>query len=105
MVLGDALTDADGVAHPMAGLLPLKTSFARRGLKLGYRKLRQSNALPWPRSLRGHEFHYSTLEWQGDAETLFEAEDSKAKNLGAMGLRRGNVMGSFAHVIAAEAGP
>ena len=105
MVLGEALTDADGKTHQMSGLLPLKTSFARRGLKLGYRKLRQSNALPWPRNLRGHEFHYSTLEWQGDAETLFEAEDSRAQVLGAMGLRRGNVMGSYAHVIAAEAGP
>jgi len=105
MVLGDALTDAEGEAHRMAGLLPLKTSFAKRNLKLGYRKLRQSNALPWSRNLRGHEFHYSTLEWQGDADTLFEAEDSRAKNLGAMGLRRGNVMGSYAHVIAAEAGP
>ena len=37
MVLGEALTDADGRAHRMAGLLPLATSFAERRLHLGYR--------------------------------------------------------------------
>ncbi len=39
MVLGEALTDANGVHHPMAGLLPLETSFATRKLHLGYRRL------------------------------------------------------------------
>ena len=28
--LGRTLEDADGVTHPMAGLLPLDTSFAKR---------------------------------------------------------------------------
>ena len=38
MVLGEALIDADGRRHPMAGLLPLVTSFAERRLSLGYRR-------------------------------------------------------------------
>ena len=46
MVLGDALIDADGQAHDMAGLLPLTTSFARRKLHLGYRQL--ATACPAP---------------------------------------------------------
>jgi cobyrinic acid a,c-diamide synthase len=37
MILGETLTDADGQAHRMAGLLPVETSFAQRKLHLGYR--------------------------------------------------------------------
>ena len=38
MVLGQALTDAEGQCHAMAGLLPVETSFAQRRLHLGYRR-------------------------------------------------------------------
>ncbi len=38
MVLGEALIDASGQRHRMAGLLPLVTSFATRRLSLGYRR-------------------------------------------------------------------
>lgn len=102
MVLGDYLIDADGKRHKMAGLLPLGTNFEKRKLNLGYRKLEHNSPLPWPAKLRGHEFHYSTLDWQGDAEPLYEVEDSKCVNRGKMGLRRGNVMGSYAHVVDME---
>ncbi len=105
MTLGDYLIDADGTRHQMAGLLPLGTSFAERGLKLGYRRLEHDGALPWPQKLRGHEFHYSTLHWQGEADALFEAEDSRGKALGKIGLRRDNVMGSYAHIIDMEETP
>jgi cobyrinic acid a,c-diamide synthase len=53
--------------------------------------------------LTAHEFHYSTLVAEGAAERLFEAEDAAGTALPPMGLRRGRVMGSYAHVIA-EAG-
>lgn len=105
MVLGDYIDDEKGARHAMAGLLPVGTSFAKRRLSLGYRRLTQSNALPWPRALRGHEFHYSTLDWQGEADPLFDAVDSRGKPAGAMGQRRGNVMGSYAHVIDLEGAP
>jgi cobyrinic acid a,c-diamide synthase len=105
MTLGDYLIDAEGERHRMAGLLPLGTSFAERGLKLGYRRLSHTGALPWPKNMRGHEFHYSTLHWQGEADALFEAEDSKGKKLGEIGLRRDNVMGSYAHIIDMEVQP
>ncbi|MHA1164027.1 MAG: cobyrinate a,c-diamide synthase [Alphaproteobacteria bacterium] len=105
MTLGEYLIDADGIRHQMAGLLPLGTSFAKRGLKLGYRRLEHASALPWPEYLRGHEFHYSTLHWQGEADTLFAAEDSRSEKLGEIGLRRDNVMGSYAHIIDMEGKP
>ncbi len=105
MVLGEALTDAEGEEHQMAGLLPVHTSFAKRKLHLGYRRFKHNGALPYPRILRGHEFHYSTVLSQGIGETLFDVEDSTGQDLGAVGLRCGSIMGSYAHVIDQEAAP
>ena len=98
MVLGDGLIDKDGQRHAMAGLLPLTTSFAKRKLHLGYRQLGSWNG-PWPQKLHAHEFHYSTLEFEGDVPALFEAKDAAGNGLGVMGHKLGNVMGSYAHVI------
>lgn len=104
MVLGEGLTDVSGERHAMAGLLPLETSFADRKLNLGYRRMTHRDALPLPQTLRGHEFHYSTVKQAGEAEALFEAvEDAYGDRLGAQGLKRGRVMGSYMHVIDAEA--
>ena len=100
MVLGDGLIDASGQRHAMAGLLPLTTSFAKRKLHLGYRQL-QPLAGPWQQPLRGHEFHYSTIEANGGGDPLFHAKDAAGNDLGTIGQRVGNVMGSYAHVISA----
>jgi cobyrinic acid a,c-diamide synthase len=100
MVLGESLGDSNGVAHAMAGLLPLSTSFARRKLHLGYRRLTPLPGAPWSRDLNAHEFHYSTLLSEGAADRLFEAQDAGGTALPPIGLRRGRVMGSYAHVIA-----
>jgi len=99
MVLGETLTDADGVTHPMANLLDLRTSFARRKLSLGYRTLDCAAAAgPWQGRLSAHEFHYATTE-RAEGTPLFRARDTEGRDLGPMGLRRGHVSGSFAHVI------
>ena len=98
MVLGDAIIDADGKSHAMAGLLPVTTSFATRKLHLGYRQLKPLNG-PWTGMLRGHEFHYSTIASQSRADPLFHASDAAGNDLGPIGQRVGNVMGSYAHII------
>ena len=99
MTLGTELVDGDGTVHRMLGLLPLATSFARRRLHLGYRHLRPLAGAPWGRPLAAHEFHYATTLRCGDAEPLFEVTDAVGLDLAPMGLRKGRVMGSFAHVI------
>jgi cobyrinic acid a,c-diamide synthase len=98
MVLGDALIDAQGQSHVMTGLLPLTTSFATRKLHLGYRQLTPLGG-PWTKTLRGHEFHYSSIENEGKADRLFNATDATGEDLGNIGLKRGMVMGSYAHII------
>ena len=97
MTLGDTLTDADGVTHQMAGLLPLATSFAARKLHLGYRKLQASDGR-FAGAWNGHEFHYaSTLRAEGSP--LFQVQDAEGIDLPPMGLIKGNVSGSYAHII------
>ena len=98
MVLGKTLIDGTGYAHPMAGLLPVVTSFAKHTLHLGYRELTPL-AGPWKKTLRGHEFHYSSLISQGHGVPLFAARDAAGMDLGKMGLKSGNVMGSYAHIV------
>jgi cobyrinic acid a,c-diamide synthase len=105
MLLGEALIDADGQRHRMAGLLPLVTSFAQRRRHLGYRRatLLQSGALGATGArFRGHEFHYATIEAEGAADRLFEVGDANGAALDPAGLRRGNVAGSFVHLIDRE---
>ncbi|MCG3267584.1 cobyrinate a,c-diamide synthase [Yoonia sp. I 8.24] len=97
MVLGDALTDADGTPHKMAGLLRLETSFAARKLHLGYRELRADQG-PMPGAWKGHEFHYATTI-KAVGTPLFQANDAEGTALPAMGLINRNVSGSFAHLI------
>ena len=100
MVLGEALTDEHGRNHAMAGLLPVQTSFAERCLHLGYRKLEPcAGGTPWPQALSAHEFHYASITMQDKSGPLFDAVDATGSPLGAIGHRRGSVMGSFAHII------
>jgi cobyrinic acid a,c-diamide synthase len=104
MVLGEALADAEGRVHRMAGLLPLATSFAERRLHLGYRTatlLRAGPLGPEGARFRGHEFHYATTVSEGGeaAEKLFALADASESDLGASGLRQGSVAGSFIHLI------
>ncbi|MDB5653043.1 MAG: cobyrinic acid a,c-diamide synthase [Tardiphaga sp.] len=103
MTLGETLTDAEGIAHRMAGLLGVRTSFAIRKMNLGYREARlaaggclgEAGA-----TFRGHEFHYATVIDQGvDAPFAF-ATDAYGSEPVASGSRRGNVTGSFFHLVA-----
>ena len=105
MVLGERLIDADGVEHAMAGLLPVATTFAERGLTLGYRTARTLGDGPLGRDgtrFRGHEFHYArVLREDGDA-ALFHCGDARGRDLGTAGRRVGTVAGSFVHLVDRE---
>lgn len=102
MVLGTALTDAAGEAHAMAGLLGATFSFAKRKMTLGYRDVTlRADAVLGPRGarLRGHEFHYATQLSSPD-EPLAEARDAQGAPVPG-GSRRGQVTGTFFHVVSA----
>ncbi|KQT19357.1 cobyrinic acid a,c-diamide synthase [Methylobacterium sp. Leaf399] len=104
MVLGRSLEDAEGVTHPMAGLLPVETSYRARRLHLGYRVatlvagcvLGEAGA-----RLVGHEFHYASELTDAPAReiALAEATDAEGVPRGLAGHRDGHVTGSFFHLI------
>jgi cobyrinic acid a,c-diamide synthase len=103
MALGGSLTDASGVAHPMAGLLSVETSFAKRRMTLGYREARIASdcALgPVGAILRGHEFHYATIAAAGADDPFAFVRDVYGSAEAPSGSRRGLVTGSFFHAIA-----
>ena len=104
MVLGEALIDKDGQRHAMAGLLGLVTSYAQRRMHLGYRQaelLAPIGALCAGTKLRGHEFHYSTIVEQTD-DPLARVTDADGSAVAETGSRRGQVTGSFFHMIAPD---
>lgn len=102
MVLGRTLIDAEGIEHPMAGLLPITTSFAEPALHIGYRQLTLVADGPLGaagQTYQGHEFHAaSALSGDGEA-ALFRVSDAAGRVRDATGARHGTVMGSFIHLI------
>lgn len=102
MTLGHTLIDRDGEAHKMAGLLPVTTSFAKPKLHLGYRSILTNEITPFGNAgtaLRGHEFHYSQeCDADGNAN-LFSVRDAGGNRLPTNGLKIGQVMGSYIHLI------
>ncbi|MEL6563347.1 MAG: cobyrinate a,c-diamide synthase [Pseudomonadota bacterium] len=105
MALGAALIDKDGHRHEMAGLLGLVTSYEKRKFHLGYRRAVLDAPLPGfeaGAALRGHEFHYSTILDQPDAP-LARVFDADGNPVPETGSRRGNVTGTFFHLITGEA--
>ena len=103
MVLGTAIEDAQGITHPMLGLLGHTTSFAKRKMNLGYReaKLRAASILGRAGTLlRGHEFHYASMTIPGADEPLVDLADGQGRFIGPAGGRRGLVSGTFFHAIA-----
>lgn len=104
MVLGESIIDSSGVSHPMSNLLPLTTSFSSRKLSLGYRRATLSTSCPLGEqgmSFGSHEFHYSTLVSGSDSSVspLFSLTDSLGTDLGFSGMRVGNTMGSYIHLL------
>jgi len=103
MVLGAGLVDAGGTRHAMAGLLGLETSYEKRRLHLGYRRARllaDGPLGPAGAMLAGHEFHYASILTIGDDCPLAEVADAHGSAPAPDGSRRGQVSGSFFHVIA-----
>ncbi|QBR72770.1 cobyrinic acid a,c-diamide synthase [Beijerinckiaceae bacterium] len=108
MVLGQELTDKEGGVHRMGGLLGPSFNFARRKLHLGYREARLAEDHFLGAAgvrLRGHEFHYATIEEAATPDPPFAfVWDAYGGNELAEGSRRGTVTGSFFHLIAAGDG-
>ncbi|HEV2148603.1 MAG TPA: cobyrinate a,c-diamide synthase [Longimicrobiaceae bacterium] len=97
MYLSEALVDAEGVRHPMAGVVP-GDSVLRERVVIGYREMTALRDSPIARAgetVRGHEFHYSVRE-PHDAAAAYRAEGGETE--GVVAGPRGNVLASYLHV-------
>src|SRR5262249_60214678 len=102
LALGQALVARTGWRWQMACLLHVVASFAEGRLHLGYRSAALLGLTPLGPAgarFRGHEFHYATVVSQEEIDPLFAVGDAAGKIIGAGGLQRGSVFGSFLHLI------
>lgn len=99
MVLGEGLVDVAGERHQMLGLLPVVTSYEERKRHLGYRRVKPLNAAYFEQLMTAHEFHYSAVVSEGGADRLFQVTDALGNDLGQAGLQRGQIAGSYMHLI------
>jgi cobyrinic acid a,c-diamide synthase len=49
--------------------------------------------------MTAHEFHYSSVVSEGEADRLFKVTDALNNDLGTAGLQRWQVAGSYMHLI------
>ncbi len=103
MYLMKSIEDRGGKAYPMAEIFPFSASMGAKLKFLGYRKVTGSNNnfLLFPgEEARGHEFHYSYLEAEGEKaemeNAVFRLLDKEPEKGG--GLRTKNVIASYFHL-------
>jgi cobyrinic acid a,c-diamide synthase len=99
MVMGDGLVDAAGERHAMLAMLPLVTTYEERRRHLGYRRVFPVSGSFFAQPMTAHEFHYSSVVSEGEADRLFTVTDALNNDLGSAGLQRGQVAGSYMHLI------
>lgn len=97
MYLCEALVDADGARHPMAGVVPGVS--AMRKLTIGYREvvaLADSPLAEAGWAVRGHEFHHSVLEPPSGQPAYRRKEGDETEGVVTGPVR--NVLASYVHV-------
>lgn len=102
MYLGRELILDDGT-FPMAGVLPVSFGFSKRPQGHGYTMLRVARPNPFfavGDTLKGHEFHYSTVQsCAADPERMaFEMTRGSGLVEGRDGLCQGNVLATYSHI-------
>lgn len=99
MYLGRSLSDLEGAQHPMVGTIPAVSAMSSQRLTLGYREIESRTDSPLMRRgqrVRGHEFHWSTLEEPPKPEnSVYWVVDQENR---ADGFQSGSVWASYVHI-------
>ncbi len=99
MVCSESIRDRSGLVFPMWGLIPARVAMQPKFAALGYvtAVTEQETLLGPPETaIRGHEFHYSTLEAVGDVTygVRIEREGEPPR---FDGIVRGGLLAGYAH--------
>lgn len=101
MVLGETLTDREGVTYTMAGIIPAQVQMQKKRAALGYREasaVQDSFLLKQGEVLRGHEFHYSTMTYRAEDEIPYAYETKGLRGLKQEGYAAGSVVAGYTHI-------
>ncbi|MSQ13458.1 MAG: cobyrinate a,c-diamide synthase [Dehalococcoidia bacterium] len=98
MYLGRAIVDFQGREHGMVGLVPAVSRMKGTRLTIGYRTVTARTDGPLLRSgeaVRGHEFHWSSLDAEPGDDGTYTIEEQPGRN---EGFRCGSVWASYVHL-------
>ena len=101
MYLAAGLEDADGMLHPMVGVLPAAVSMRLPRLTLGYSEVRFVDDTPLGAAgtvARGHEFHCSTLGEVSPQVTRAYRVRGRGRDEHAEGFLIGRTLLSYVHL-------
>ncbi|QKX07082.1 cobyrinate a,c-diamide synthase [Aquimarina sp. TRL1] len=93
MYLGNEIIDENGIAYPMVGIFPFRTSMKHKKLTLGYRRVLIEGIEIW-----GHEFHYSKVEKDEGLESIAQVFSAREIEVPAKVYNHKNVYASYIHL-------
>jgi len=86
--------------YKLCGILPASVEMTNKIQALGYvrgESIGNTSFLPQLQCLTGHEFHYSVMNPDRDAQFAFRLTRGKGIKSGKEGLVSGNVLGTYTH--------
>lgn len=90
----------EGRSHKMTGALPATTIMTKKLQALGYAEAEVVGSNPVVETgevIRGHEFHYSRVECEGDARFAYRMRRGKGISEGRDGLVEHSTLGGYMH--------
>jgi cobyrinic acid a,c-diamide synthase len=100
MYLCSAIRQRDGSRHPMVGWFAADAVMNERLQTLGYTEATMTRDCIMGSAgltFRGHQFRYSTLEWERRPDTAYGLTNRRTGNSAEEGYSLGNVIGSYVH--------
>ena len=106
MYLCSYIIGMDGsTKYPMSGCFPFTAVMSKKMRSLGYREVTLASDCPVGNKgdvLRGHEFHYSSLEngsigCEGMSD-IYRASARAGREVSLKGYQKGNTLGSYMHI-------
>ncbi|OUM90316.1 MAG: cobyrinic acid a,c-diamide synthase [Bacillus thermozeamaize] len=104
MYLTEAIETTDGDVHHMVGIIPGKVKMQDKLAALGYREVEGEEGnylLPDGATAKGHEFHYSVYEPQGDFPAAYRTTGLRGTK--AEGIQYKRLIAGYTHLHFASA--
>ena len=102
MFLCQSITDPEGTCHAMAGCFDFKATMSSQLKALGYRQVSLAdNSVIGPGGLvlKGHEFHYSSLDSPAPSgRTVYRVFNRSGQDINLKGYAREQTLGSYFHL-------